>query len=106
MPEEKKENTELNNDIQQELSSEDSNDPKVSPEIVIGTEEIKKLEEKEHYELEYFSKDKILEENKQLGADLKTFKEKDQKEIRKFTLVSKIRSKFSMLRKCVLVDIQ
>jgi len=79
MPEEKEENNESNNDIQQEISSEDSNNPEVSPEIAIGTEEIKRLEEKEHYELEYFSKDKVLEENKQLGEDLKNFKEKAAK---------------------------
>ncbi|MCK4779144.1 MAG: nucleotide exchange factor GrpE [Candidatus Lokiarchaeota archaeon] len=76
MPEEKKETIESNNDIQQEISSEDSNDPKVSPEIVIKAEEIKRLEEKEHYELEYFSKDTIIEENKQLGEDLKNIKDK------------------------------
>ncbi len=76
MPEEKKENNESNNDIQQEISSDESNNPEVIPEIVIETEEIKRLEEKEHYELEYFSKDKVLEENKQLGEDLKNIKEK------------------------------
>ena len=76
MPEENKENIESNNDIQQEISPEDSNDPKVSPEIVIKPEEIKRLEEKEHYELEYFSKDTLIEENKQLGEDLKNIKDK------------------------------
>jgi len=76
MPEEKKENNESNNDIQQEISSDESNNPEVIPEIAIETEEIKRLEEKEHYELEYFSKDKVLEENKQLGEDLKNIKEK------------------------------
>ena len=64
MPEKKKEENESNDIIQKEISSEDPNDPEVSPEIAIKIDEIKKLEEKEHYELEYFSKDKILEENK------------------------------------------
>jgi len=79
MPEKKKEENESNDIIQKEISSEDPNDPEVSPEIAIKIDEIKKLEEKEHYELEYFSKDKILEENKQLGEDLKKIKDKSAK---------------------------
>ena len=43
------------------------------------TEEIKLLEEKEHFELEYFSKEETLEKVKNLEKELKEIKDKSQK---------------------------
>ena len=66
--------TEEEGTIQNEIT-EDQND---SPNE-IKSEAPKQLEEKEHYELEYFSKDEVLEKVKTIEIELKEVKSTSQK---------------------------
>jgi molecular chaperone GrpE len=71
------------------MTEENSNNPSVTPKEGIKdyetvkseeeTEEIKQLEEKEHFELEYFSKEECLENISNLEKELKELKDKVQK---------------------------
>ncbi len=79
MSKEKEENNKLNNNNDKIKSSEELNDLKVSSEVKEKSIEIKQLEEKEHYELDYFSKDEILEKSKKLEKQVAEFKEKIDK---------------------------
>jgi len=79
-----------NNELKGESKPEASDDTETFPtedqenaDIKTESQEIKKLEEKEHYELEYFSKEDLIKEKKDLEkklADLKENVEKLQKE--------------------------
>jgi len=60
-----KNTTEEEGTIQNENTEEEKNSP-----IEIKSEEPKQLEEKEHYELEYFSKDEVLEKVKTIEKEL------------------------------------
>jgi molecular chaperone GrpE len=63
-----------------ENSSEtEQTEVQIDSESVVEPEEIKQLEEKEHYELEYFSKEECLENIKNLEEQIAEFKEKTQK---------------------------
>ena len=79
-----------NNELKGESKPEASDDTETFPtedqenaDIKTESQEIKKLEEKEHYELEYFLKEDLIKEKKELEkelADLKENVEKLQKE--------------------------
>ncbi|MHA2180084.1 MAG: nucleotide exchange factor GrpE [Promethearchaeota archaeon] len=56
-----------------EIQNENTNNQTNSPDE-IKSEEPKQLEEKEHFELEYFSKDEVLEKIKAVESELKTVK--------------------------------
>jgi molecular chaperone GrpE len=84
--------TEKNNDnIKQELKSNSSaqevdakkskekSESKNISESLLKEDEIKKLEEKEHYELEYFSKEEAIEKIKKLEKETEELKEKVKK---------------------------
>ncbi len=75
-----------NNDLKEESKPEVSVDTKTFPteeqentEIKTEPQEIKKLEEKEHFELDYFSKEDLIKENKDLEKKLAELKEKVEK---------------------------
>ncbi|MFX0007623.1 MAG: nucleotide exchange factor GrpE, partial [Candidatus Hermodarchaeota archaeon] len=78
------------NDLKEESKPAESSDTKTNPieeqvnaEIEIEPQEVKKLEEKEHYELDYFSKEDLIKEKEELekkSNDLKEKVEKLQKE--------------------------
>jgi molecular chaperone GrpE len=61
--------------ISENIESKD----KIASESEVKPEEVKKLEEKEHHELEYFSKEKCLEDIKNLEKELNEIKDKAQK---------------------------
>jgi molecular chaperone GrpE len=62
----------------EDASAEISEDELIA-ESEVEAEEIKQLEEKEHYELEYFNKEECLENIKNLESEIKEYKEKTQK---------------------------
>ena len=64
-----------------ETGTENIESTEEQEEIEIGTEikEVKRLEEKEHYELEYFQKDEIISKNKSLEKQVSELKEKSKK---------------------------
>lgn len=66
------------NDVEKKPEIEQQLD-QVGSESEVEKEEIKQLEEKEHYELEYFSKEECLEKIKNLEEQVAEFKEKAQK---------------------------
>lgn len=75
-----------NNELKEESKPEVSVDTKTFPteeqentEIKTEPKEIKKLEEKEHFELDYFSKEDLIKENKDLEKKLAELKEKVEK---------------------------
>ncbi|MFX1591327.1 MAG: nucleotide exchange factor GrpE [Promethearchaeota archaeon] len=75
-----------NNELKEESKPEVSVDTKTFPteeqentEIKTEPQEIKKLEEKEHFELDYFSKEDLIKENKDLEKKLAELKEKVEK---------------------------
>ena len=72
-----------NNELIEESKPESSDDTGTFPteeqesaDMKTETEEIKKLEEKEHYELDYFSKEDLLKEKEDLEKNLADVKEK------------------------------
>jgi len=79
-----------NNELLEESKPESSDDTRAFPteeqenaEIKTQSQEVKKLEEKEHFELDYFSKEDLLKEKEDLEkklADIKENVEKLQKE--------------------------
>ena len=75
-----------NSELKEESKLEASDDPETFPtedqenmKSETESEEIKRLEEKEHYELEYFSKEDLVEEKENLEKQLNEFKEKTEK---------------------------
>ncbi len=79
-------NNELKEDFKPEVSGDTETIPigeKKNVEIKLEPQEIKKLEEKDHFELDYFSKEDIIKEKEEIEkklADLKENVEKLQKE--------------------------
>ncbi|MFX1567003.1 MAG: nucleotide exchange factor GrpE [Promethearchaeota archaeon] len=66
--------------VEQEMSSEIKAEEKQgNTETETSTEEVKQLEEKEHYELDYFSKEDLVKEKEKLEKELKELKEKTEK---------------------------
>lgn len=61
---------------------------KKETEIKTETKEVKRLEEKEHYELEYFNKEDLISKNKSLDKQVGDLKEKTEK-LQKESSVSK-----------------
>ena len=76
MSKEKEEDIEVKNNDDQIKTSEKLDNLEQNPEVGVKSSEIKKLEEKEHYELEYYPKDKILEKTKDLEKELAELKDK------------------------------
>ncbi|MFX0024020.1 MAG: nucleotide exchange factor GrpE [Candidatus Hermodarchaeota archaeon] len=75
-----------NNVLKEESKPEESGDTKANPieeqenaEIETAPQEVKKLEEKEHYELDYFSKEDLVKEKEELEKQLTDLKEKIEK---------------------------
>lgn len=73
-----------NNELKEDVDKNSSMEPEPieeQKEIEIKTEikEVKRLEEKEHYELEYFRKDEIISKNKSLEKEVIELKEKTKK---------------------------
>jgi molecular chaperone GrpE len=75
-----------NNELKEESKSEVSVDTKTIPkedqentDIKAETQEIKQLEEKEHYELDYFSKEELIQGKKDLEKELADLRENDEK---------------------------
>jgi len=70
----------LKEGVKQDISS-DSKSAEVQENMKseISTEEVKRLEEKEHYELDYFSKEDLVKEKETLEKQLKELKEKTEK---------------------------
>ena len=70
----------LKDGIEQEMSSEIKVEEKQgNTEAETTIEEVKQLEEKEHYELDYFSKEDLVKEKEKLEKGLKELKEKTEK---------------------------
>ena len=70
----------LKDGVEQEISSEIKAEEKQGNiEVETSTEKVKQLEEKEHYELDYFSKEDLVKEKDKLEKELKEFKEKTEK---------------------------
>ncbi|MFX0001033.1 MAG: nucleotide exchange factor GrpE [Candidatus Hodarchaeota archaeon] len=72
------------NDIKEGVEQDISSDSKTAEqkeniESEIVSEEVKKLEEKEHYELDYFSKEDLVKEKENLEQKIKDLKEKTEK---------------------------
>jgi len=72
------------NDLKEGIDQEISSDSQLAEaqeniKSESSSEEIKKLEEKEHYELEYFSKEDLVKEKENLEKQLKELKEKTEK---------------------------
>ncbi len=76
MSKEKEEDIEVKNNDDQIKTSEKLDNLEQNPDVGVKSSEIKKLEEKEHYELEYYPKDKILEKTKDLEKELAELKDK------------------------------
>lgn len=70
----------LKEGVEQNVSSEKkSTEDQVNLKEIIETEEVKKLEEKEHYELDFFSKEDLVKEKEKLQKQLEELKEKTEK---------------------------
>lgn len=70
----------LKDGVEQEMSSEiKAEEKQENTEAETATEEVKQLEEKEHYELDYFSKEDLVKEKEKLEKELKELKEKTEK---------------------------
>ncbi len=72
------------NDLKEEVEQDISSDIKSAEEqenikSETSGEEVKRLEEKEHYELDYFSKEDLVKEKENLEKQLKELKEKTEK---------------------------
>jgi len=67
-----------NRDMKTDISEEKKENQNVS-ESIFKPDETKKLEEKEHYELEYFSKEEYIDKIKKLEKELIEIKDKTQK---------------------------
>ncbi len=80
---------ENNDEIKEEVKQEASADENITPNEKIAdqtsseggskSEEVKRLEEKEHYELEYFSKEVLVKKNEDLEKELGKLKESVEK---------------------------
>ena len=75
-----------NNELKEESKPEVLVDTKAIPkedqeinDVKAETQEIKQLEEKEHYELDYFSKEELIKEKNDLEKELADLKENDEK---------------------------
>jgi molecular chaperone GrpE len=75
-----------NNELKEASKPEGSSDSESNPmkeqedaEIETEPQEVKKLEEKEHYELSYFSKEDLIKEKEELEKKLNDLKEKIEK---------------------------
>ncbi len=79
MSKEDQETNKLDDNTEVVSSPENPNNLNLNAEVDVKNEEIKKLVEKEHYELEYFNKEEILEKNKDLEKKLAEFKDKAEK---------------------------
>jgi len=70
----------LKEGIDQEISSDSkSTEVQESMKSETSSGEVKRLEEKEHYELDYFSKEDLVKEKENLEKQLKELKEKTEK---------------------------
>jgi molecular chaperone GrpE len=67
--------TDDNNNTEEGINEDVSSEA----EATVEKQELKKLEEKEHYELDYFSKEDLVKKKEELEKDLKEFKEKAEK---------------------------
>ena len=73
-------NNDIKEEVKQNISSNDkSTEEQDNMESETVTEEVKQLEEKEHYELDYFSKEDLIKEKDTLEKQLKELKEKTEK---------------------------
>ena len=82
-----------NNEIKEPIDSNSSVEAEPieeqkETEIKTETKEVKRLEEKEHYELEYFNKEDLISKNKSLDKQVTELKEKSEK-LQKESSVSK-----------------
>lgn len=82
-----------NNEIKEPIDSNSSVEAEPieeqkETEIKTETKEVKRLEEKEHYELEYFNKEDLISKNKSLDKQVGDLKEKTEK-LQKESSVSK-----------------
>lgn len=70
----------LKDGVEQNVSS-DTKSTEEQGEVISesSSEEVKRLEEKEHYELDYFSKEDLVKEKDNLEKELKELKEKTEK---------------------------
>jgi molecular chaperone GrpE len=66
-----------NNDVKSESKEQTDVEPDLKS--VLKEDEVKKLEEKEHFELEYFSKEEAIEKIKKLEKETEELKEKVKK---------------------------
>ncbi len=82
-----------NNEIKEPIDSNSSVEAEPiekqkETEIKTETKEVKRLEEKEHYELEYFNKEDLISKNKSLDKQVGDLKEKTEK-LQKESSISK-----------------
>ncbi|MFW9988475.1 MAG: nucleotide exchange factor GrpE [Candidatus Odinarchaeota archaeon] len=73
-------NNDLKEGVDQNVTSGNkSTEEQVDMKEVIETEDVKKLEEKEHYELDFFSKEDLVKEKEKLEKQLEELKKKTEK---------------------------